>query len=139
WNLFLTGPPTNADSGLFYGATLIFQEGTISNAAQFSPNTPYIGFFEVRMNDSNQLMVVASVDDPAIATTVDRALVVVNYSPGPGTYSESVVNTEGEGRNATRAVGADCATGPETAAFNNTGDIICSASLTGATATNGAL
>src|SRR6185503_6273773 len=88
WNLFLSGMTTSTDSGVYFNTTLLIPESAISTAPQLSPNTPYIGWFEVRMNDSNQLMMVASVDDPAIASTVDRALVLVNYNSGNNTFTE---------------------------------------------------
>src|SRR4029450_6427381 len=97
WNFFLGGAVTGStDSGMFFNSTLVFQESTISQSSGLSPNTPYIGFFESVMNDSNQILIGASVDDPAIASTVDRAMVRVDYNAVTGAYSELVLAKEGE-------------------------------------------
>jgi len=124
-NMFLrnTGS-TSTDSGLFFNNRLILQESAISTAPQFAPNTPYIGFFDAKMNDSNRLFVIASVDDPTIATTVDRALVIVNYNATAGTYTESVLAKEGDTLPGMTVAVADFATTPYSYDFNNNGDAI---------------
>ncbi len=124
-NIFLrnTGG-TNNDSAMCFNGVMIFQEGTISAAPQFSANTPYIGFFDSKMNDSNQVFIVASIDDPAIATTVDRALVIVNYNAAAGTYTESVLAKEGDALPGLIGTVSDFGTAPQTFDFNNNGDAI---------------
>jgi hypothetical protein len=139
WNLFLDGPPSNQDSGLFFNDTLILQEGAVSTASGFSAGTPYIGFFESRMDNGNRLFVVASVDDPAIASSVDRALVRIDYNEAAGTYTELVLAKEGDLPAKASGTVTDFGTGPENSAINQQGEMFYSASLTGATATNGAL
>lgn len=137
WNFFLTNLPSNADSGIFWNATLVLQEGTISSSPVFGPNTPYIGFFDAKINDSDQIMVVASIDDPNIPTTVDRAMVILNYNSMMGTYTESVISKEGD-----LILGnaiADFGTGPHESAINNNGDILYLADTTAATTVDGFL
>ena len=68
WNFFLDGPPTIQDSGIYFNTTLVIQEGDASAAPQFSAGTRYIGFFDGKLDDFNRVAVVASVDDPAIAS-----------------------------------------------------------------------
>ncbi|MBL9032504.1 MAG: hypothetical protein JNM80_12465 [Phycisphaerae bacterium] len=122
WNFFLAGNvTTSTDSGMFFDDRLIFQESTISTASGFSPNTPYIGFFESRINDLDQVLVVASVDDPAIATTVDRALVVLHYNATLGAYTETVLAKEGDTLPGMTGPIVDFGTGPHQFAFNNAG------------------
>jgi hypothetical protein len=125
WNFFLrnTGA-TNNDSGMFFNGTMIFQESTVSTAAGFSPNTPYIGFFESKINDSNQVFIVASIDDPAIATTVDRALMIINYNAVAGTYTETILAKEGDTLPGGPVAIADFGTDPQSFGFNNAGDAI---------------
>jgi hypothetical protein len=137
WNLFLDGtvaPTGSTDSGMFFNGTMIFQESTISTAPGFSANTPYIGFFESRINDSNQVLVIASIDDPAISSTVDRALVIINYNAGTGTYTESVLAKEGDTLPGMGAAVADFGTTPQSFGFNNAGDAIYVAASVGGTA-----
>ena len=134
WNLFLTGPATNADSGVYVDSTLVLQEGTLSTSPLFSPNTPYIGFFGVKWNDDRQMLVMASVDDPAIASTVDRALVKLRLDPAYAILSETVLAKEGDtvpgfgGETIT-----DFETGPHGYALNQQGSVMAVAHLTGAT------
>lgn len=82
FNFFLTGLPTNEDSGVYVDSDLVIQESNHATADGLSPGTPYIGFFDVKINDADQLLIVASIDDPAIASTVDRALIVVDLVSG---------------------------------------------------------
>jgi hypothetical protein len=140
WNLFLrnTGSTTN-DSGVYFNTSLIIQESMVSTAPQFSPGTPYIGFFEVRMNDLNRLFIVASVDDPAIPTSVDRALVWVDYDAGTGSFSERVLAKEGDVLPGVGEAVVDFGTSGENFAITNDGRAMYAASLTGATTTNGAI
>jgi hypothetical protein len=84
------------DSGLYYNGTLLIQEGANSTAAGFSAGTPYRGFFETYNSDNNQFVVLASVDDPAIASTVDRALVLIAHDGAGALVSETVVIKEGD-------------------------------------------
>lgn len=118
WNLFLRGAPSNADSGLFFNSTLVLQESTISAATGFTPGTPYIGFFETIMNDQNRMLVMASVDDAAINTSVDRAVVIIAYDVDAGTYVETVLMKEGDTPPGMVAAIADFSTNPECMAFS---------------------
>ncbi|MBL0921712.1 MAG: hypothetical protein IBJ10_06245 [Phycisphaerales bacterium] len=135
FNFFLGGLPTSQDSGVFFNTTMVIQEGFVSGAAGFSPNTPYIGWFETRINDSNQIMMMASVDDPAIPTTVDRAIVVIDTDGAGGLVAEKVYLKEGDqiaGQGVT-----DFGTGPHSMAFNNAGQMMFVADLDGATTSDG--
>jgi hypothetical protein len=140
WNLFLdgTGGTTN-DSGIYFNTNLLIQEGTISGAAGFTPGTPYIGFFDVKINNDNALMSVLSIDDPAIATTVDRALMRIVLDGNGALVSENVVYKEGDiPPGQTQAI-ADFGTGPHASAFNDAGTMLYVVDLTGDTATDGVI
>lgn len=139
WNLFIGDVAGSLDSGLFLGTTLIFQEGTISAAPEFSAGTPYVGFFDVRMTSSNALFVIASVDDPAIATSVDRALVWVDYDSDGDSYTETVLAKEGDVLPGVADAATDFGTGNENYAINENGQALFTVALAGAAATNGAL
>ncbi len=117
WNFFLapTGPN---DSGLFRDGTLLLQEGFISLSPVFTPPTPYIGFFETKWNNASQMLITASIDDPAIATTVDRAMVVIDGSGGP--LNERVLAKEGDVLPGNPDPVADFSTGPHEIALGLT-------------------
>ncbi len=139
WNFFLAGTGgTNNDSGIFRNAALVIQESNFSTSPSFSPMTPYIGFFDSKINDSDQILVVASIDDPAIASTVDRALVRLEMA-GNTLLSETVLAKEGDLLAGQTETVADFGTGPHQSAFNNNGDALYFADLNGNTATDGAV
>jgi hypothetical protein len=140
WNFFLanTGSTSN-DSGVYWDTTLVIQESQLSIAPQLSPSTPYIGFFEVKANDANQMLVMASVDDPAIPSSVDRALVVVTVNGAGGLVSEDARYKEGDILPGQTDAVADFGTGPHSFAFNDAGDVMFVADLAGSTATDGAV
>lgn len=136
FNFFLDGTTgTNDDSGVFFDSSLVIQEGTISTAAGFSPGTPYIGWFETKINDSNQILMMSSVDDPNIPSTVDRALVVANTDGSGGLVSEKVIVKEGDMIAGQGVV--ELGTGPHSFAFNNAGQAMFVADLDGATTGDG--
>lgn len=119
-NIFLAGTgSTGNDSGVFFNATLAIQESFITTAPQHSPNTPYIGFFGARLNDNNQMFIMASVDDPAIATTVDRSIIRAQLSPTGALLSEASIAKEGDILPGHDQAVADFLTGPHSFATNN--------------------
>jgi hypothetical protein len=140
WNFFLANTgSTTTDSGIFFDANLVLQESFISTSPSFSPGTPYIGFFDAKINDSDQIMVVASIDDPAIATTVDRAMVRLQLTPGGVLVSETVVAKEGDLLPGQTETVFDFGTGPHQSAFNDGGDILYFADLNGVTTADGTI
>lgn len=139
-NLFLsnTGSTSN-DSGVYWNDVLVLQEGTISNATAFTPGTPYIGFFGTKINDANQIAVLASVDDPNIASTVDRALVIFDVDGAGNLLAETVLVMEADVLPGQTEAVTDMSTGPHEWAFSNNGELMYVALLAGATATNNAI
>ncbi len=136
FNFFLDGTTgTNDDSGVFFNASLVIQEGTVSTAAGFSAGTPYIGWFETKINDSDQILMLSSVDDPNIPSTVDRALVIANTDGSGGLLSEKVIVKEGDSLAGQLVV--ELGTGPHNFAFNNPGQAMFVADLDGATTGDG--
>lgn len=138
WNFFLDGTSgTSDDSGVYFDDVLLIQESSISTAAGFSPGTPYIGFFEALLNDNNQILIVASVDDPAVASTVDRALVIAQVDGTGALLSETVFAKEGDMLPGMLDFVADFGTGPHNFDFNNSGSVLFVADGDGATTTDG--
>lgn len=138
WNLFLDNTVgTNDDSGLFWDAKLFLQEGAISTAAGFSPGTPYIGFFETKLNALNQVLSVLSVDDPVITSTVDRALVVFQLDASGNLLAEFLVAKEGDILPGQTFPVAELGTGPHTFAFSDNTRILYFVDTTDATTSDG--
>lgn len=140
WNFFLSGTSGSLDdSGIYYDTTLVIQESDISTAPGFTPGTPYIGFFETHINDAREILIVASVDDPAIATSVDRALVIAMVDSVGDLLSETLLAMEGDTLPGQSEGITDFGTGPHESAFNDSGDVLFFADLTGATTTDGVI
>jgi hypothetical protein len=124
-NLFLAGTgSTNNDSGVYFNSNLSMQESRVSTAPQFSANTVYVGFFGAKLDDSNRHWIMASVDDPAIATTVDRAIVRADLNPSGQVLSETVIAKEGDVLPGHDQAVADFGTGPHDWAINNVGSVM---------------
>lgn len=80
-HLYLDGTLGEDDnSGIYLDDQLVIQEGAVSTAEGFSPGTVYRGFFTAYALDDGRLVAVGSVDDPAIPSDVDRAVVLL--TPG---------------------------------------------------------
>ncbi len=142
WNFFLDGTSgTGDDSGIYFNDQLVLQESTISTSGDFSPGTPYIGFFDAKIdvNNSNQIFVVASIDDPAIASTVDRALVVMGLDGSGNLISESVLAKEGDILPGQAEGVNDFGFGPHQSAFNDMGQALFFADVGAASATDGTI
>lgn len=138
WNFFLDGTSgTNDDSGVYFNTALALQEGTISAAPEFSPDTPYIGFFEVRINNPGDLLVVASIDDPNIPSSVDRGLVLWDLDPNGVLLSETALFKEGDLLDG--AAVNDFGTGPHQSAFNDDGDLLFFADIGADSSTDDAI
>ena len=134
WNFFLDGTTgTGDDSGVYFNTNLLIQESDVSTATAFTAGTPYIGFFEVKINNSDVSLVMASVDDLAIASTVDRALVVLTVDGSGNLLSETVLAKEGDVLPGQTEPVADFQTGPHNYAFNDLGESMFVADMAGDT------
>lgn len=137
WNFFLDGTSGSSDdSGVYFNTTMLIQEGDATTAAGLTVGTPYIGFFDARINDSSEILVMASIDDPAIDSTVDRALIVVD-TLGGGT--QTLIAAEGDILPGQTEAVADFETGPHNYDFNASGQVMFIADLAGDTAVDHAV
>lgn len=133
FNFFIDPFPSGEDSGVYLNTDLLIQEGSVATAPQFTAGTPYLGFFDVKINDSDELMIIASIDDVAIPSSVDRAIVITNTQ----THVQTVLAKEGDVLPGQVETVADFGTGPHQSAFNDLGDVLYFADLTGSTAADG--
>jgi hypothetical protein len=136
WNFFLDGTAGSTDdSGIYFNTTLLIQEGDVSAAAGFSAGTVYTGFFECKINESNDILVMASVDDPAIASTTDRALVILDTLGNETVFLKEADLAPGLGG----PLISDFGTGPHNFDFNDNGDILYFADTDAATTDDGVI
>ena len=95
WNFSLYGPHHSQDSGVFFNDTLLIQEGDTPTAPGFSAGTVYTNFFDCNINEQNETLVMAALEDPVIPGFDDRALILVDavgnetvivkeFDPAPG-------------------------------------------------------
>jgi hypothetical protein len=140
WNFFLnSGLPSSEDSGVYFNTSLLIQESNVSTAPEFTPGTPYIGFFDVKMNDMNRVLIVASVDDPDIDSSVDRALVLLTLDGSGNLLSESVLFKENDLLPGQTEIVDDFGTGPHESDFNERSQVLFFANLAGDTSADGAI
>lgn len=140
FNFFLAGPPGTEDSSVNahldtsgpIAAELVEVVQESDEAPDLSPGTPLIGFFDVKVNATGALLVTASVDDPAIPTSVDRALYVWTSDPGAGgVVTSTLVAAEGDVLPGQAAALTDFGTGPHETAINAAGDVLFAVDVTG--------
>lgn len=117
FNLFLDNAG-DFDSGVYFNMDLLVREGDVATPAGLSPGTPYIGWFEAKVNDDNQVVMMASVDDPALASTTDRAIVRVDDPEGAAT--QVLISAEGAELLPGRFV-VDFSTGPHNLVIRDSG------------------
>jgi FixJ family two-component response regulator len=138
WNFFLDNTAGGSDdSGIYFGLDLVLQESELIDVDGLSPETPVIGFFDVKINDGNSFVSVLSIDDPAISTSVDRAIIV--FTPSGGDFDRTLVAAEGDVLPDQVEPVADFGTGPHQSAFNNGGDVMFFVDLAGDSSVDGAI
>lgn len=93
-NLDLGGLPANRNSGVFWNDKLVLQEGDVSTSPVFTSGTIYKEFREVQINNANQILVVAIVEDPQIAGTDERAIMVIDVDAQGNLVGETKVIVE---------------------------------------------
>ena len=95
WSLDGTAGSTS-DTGLYFDGALLIQEGSATTAPQFSVGTVYTGYFETWNSDNNSFLALCSLDDPLIASTTDRGLMVIVHDGAGGLISETAFLKEGD-------------------------------------------
>lgn len=139
FNFFLDGTSGfGDDSGVYVDDSLIIQESDTVDSSKVSAGTPYIGFFDVKINDAEQLFLMASIDDPAIDSSVDRALVVVQTSNG-AYVSTDLRWKEGDILPGQTEAIEDFETGPHDSAIDENGSLLFVADLEGDSSLDGAV
>jgi len=137
WNLNFA-PTTANDTGIFRNQALLLREGAISSSPAFTPGTAYIGFFGACNNGANEIMVLASIEDINIATTVDRAWVRLTVDGSDNLLSETVLLKEGDSIPGLGLV-VDYSTNVHDWAFNRNGEVIYTVDTDAATTSDCAI
>ncbi len=90
-NVVLDGTGGTREARCLDGTRTLLATGVASAAPELSPGTLHLGFGAI-FATPDRLIVVASVDDPAIDSSVDRAVLVVDRATG----AERVLYKEGD-------------------------------------------
>jgi hypothetical protein len=133
---------TTLNSGMYLNFTPLIMHSQISSSPAFSEDTPYIGFFRGRVNDSRDVFMIATVNDSELPGSVHRALVWLSYDEKTETVTENVLFRKHDAiPGAEEGVEFnDAGTDSARFAINNSGDAYFVASfLNSDTATNAAL
>ncbi|MEW6073531.1 MAG: hypothetical protein AB1726_13185 [Planctomycetota bacterium] len=136
WYMGLGNTNPNGDAGAFFNSRCLVREGTLSSASGFTPGTFYKAFVNVRINDGRQILCQASVDDPAVATSGDAAIVLLTLDESGYLLSEELLMVEGtayDGLDPVNLLGS----GTHTLAFNNRGDFLTFVSTTASSSYDG--
>jgi len=139
-NWTLAGTSGSSDnSGLFFDGVLMIQEGTVSTAAGFSAGTVYTGYFETYNTDNNAFMVLASIDDPLIAGTTNRGLVLITHDGAGNLVSETVLYKETDLLPGQTELLDDFQTGQHDLDYSQNGHVAFIADLLGDTSVDSAI
>ena len=134
FNFFIDPFAGSEDSGVYRDTDLVIQESDVATAPGLSVGTPYIGFFDVKINNSNDLMLIASIDDEEVLSTVDRAIILIDDGG-----QETLFALEGQILAEQVNAVEDFGTGPHESSFNNQGNVLFVAELTGDTSVDHAI
>lgn len=140
-NWFLDGTPGgfNDDSGVFLSGQLVIQEATSPSIPGLTAGTTFEGFFSQHLNDDGQILCMASVDDPLIASSVDRALLLLDVDASGVLLTASVVRLEGDVPPGQTEAVADMETSVHNFALNDAGTAMYIVDLAGDTAVDHAV
>ena len=140
WNLFLDGTATIFDdSGVYFGDQLLFQEGSISSAPELTPGTSFQGFFETKLDDAGAAIVLATVDDPAIATSVDQVMLRLALDGSGQLLAETALFKEGDVLPGQTEAISTFGTSPHQFAWSGAGVLLFFADLAGDSASDGVI
>jgi len=133
-NHFLDGPGTGLDSGVYVDDVLVIQEGDVLNAAGVGAGTFFRGFFDVKASAEGRTIVLATVDDPNVPTTVEQIFLTFD---GGGPIQK--IFGEGDVLPGQAESISTFGTGPHQSAFDGDGGLVFFADVEGDTSTDGVI
>ena len=145
YNFFLGGTSgSNDDSGVYSNDNLLRQEGQDSISVDLTPGSPYRGFFDVKgfqpAGGAPRLLVLATVDDPVIPSTVDQILVAFRTnSAGTSLLAEEMIAKEGDLLPGQTETISTFGTAPHSSAYAGPGLELFFADLNGDTSSDGVI
>lgn len=140
FNHFLDGTTGSSDdSGVYFNSSLVVQEGSVTGAVGFSPGTTYLGFFETHLLSNRRILVVSTMDDPNLGTSLDSALIWLEVDAAGALLSETVLHKEGDFLPGQIESVESFATNPHGIAVNDSGSIIFGVDVTGSTSLDDAV
>lgn len=128
----LSGAVTPADDeGLYCNGQLLIRKGDVSTAAGFTPGTRYLDLHRAHTSEVDTILLVATVDDPAIPGPARTALVVVEHDGAGNVVTETVHLRVGDTPGGTTESILEIATDRKGIAFASNGRVAARVRLTG--------
>lgn len=137
FNFFLDGVADDSGVYAFLDPSMGFGSGTVlvqqegEDSPDFPPPTPVLGFFDVKINDADQLLVTTSIDAAAIPSGVDRALFVLTPDPSGGILTSELIAAEGDVLPGQSTGLSDFGTGFTETAINDLGHVLFAVDIPG--------
>lgn len=132
--LSFLGTPAPNDEGVFFNTNLLLQKGAVSGAPGLTPGTPYTSFCAIALNESNQAVIAAVVDDPALGGNVpviDQVLLLGTLDGAGNLIVESDFVKEGDLLAGQTETVEDLEFGPHDFAINDRGNLLYVVNLNG--------
>jgi len=127
-NVFLNNTSgTGDDSAVYYDLTMLVQEGQFVQAEPFDPLTYYRTFYDTKIDDNGNVLLLCAVDDPTILSTVDYAVMYLQTDTFGDLVSELVIAMEGDPVGQTGGLITILRTGPHSYDLSDKGSIVFSA------------
>ena len=127
-NVFLNNTTsTSDDSAVYYDLTMLVQEGQYVQAAGLDPLTYYRTFYDTKIDDNGDVLLLCAVDDPTILSTIDYVVMRLETNDFGDLDKEVVVAMEGDPVGQTGGLITILRTGPHSYDMNDNGSVVFSA------------
>jgi len=112
------------NSGIFYNLGLVIQESDVSTAAGLTPGSPYTSFLETKLGDNGDILMIATVNDPALPGVDPQVLMRLTLTPGGDLATETVEYKVGDTLPGTTATITAFRPGPHNFDMNDSGVVM---------------
>ena len=117
-NLFVGPFPFEQDSGVYRDNDLLILESEFSTAVDLAAGTPFLEFRDTKINNSDKLLVVATVDQPTNDNEAERLIMIVDGD------NQQIVAKEGDLLPGQSGPIRDIEIGHSGSAFNDNDDVM---------------
>ena len=112
------------NSGIYFNLGLVVQEGDASTAAALPPGSTYTSFLETKLADNGDILMIATIEDPALPGFDQQVLMRLTLTPGGALATETVVYAVGDTLPGTMATITSFRPGPHNFDMNDSGVVM---------------